>query len=77
MTRYHCDGRDPEWDIPDIDEISNGEWKYKGRTEHEINCHIQEIPENGADIAHLNYLHLAGINKGLSILIILYTTERN
>ncbi|MCP9264280.1 Cholesterol desaturase daf-36 [Dirofilaria immitis] len=54
-------------EIPDIDEISNGEWKYRGRTEHEINCHIQDIPENGADIAHLNYLHLAGINKGNDI----------
>ncbi|KAM3722020.1 Cholesterol 7-desaturase [Dirofilaria immitis] len=64
---YHCDGKDPEWEIPDIDEISNGEWKYRGRTEHEINCHIQDIPENGADIAHLNYLHLAGINKGNDI----------
>lgn len=47
-----------------MDEIINGEWEYKGRTEHEINCHIQEIPENGADIAHLNYLHLAGVNNG-------------
>ncbi|CAG9530031.1 unnamed protein product [Cercopithifilaria johnstoni] len=64
---YHCDGNDPEWEIPDIDEIINGEWQYKGRTEHEINCHIQEIPENGADIAHLNYLHLSGINNGNDI----------
>uniref|UniRef100_A0A915PY86 cholesterol 7-desaturase n=1 Tax=Setaria digitata TaxID=48799 RepID=A0A915PY86_9BILA len=64
---YHCDGKEPEWEIPDVDEIINGEWQYRGRTEHEINCHIQEIPENGADIAHLNYLHLAGINKGNDI----------
>ncbi|KAK6058919.1 rieske [2Fe-2S] domain protein, partial [Cooperia oncophora] len=61
---YHCDGNEPEWDIPEIDEITNGEWTYGGRTEHEIMCHCQEIPENGADIAHLNYLHLTGPNRG-------------
>lgn len=65
MIRYHCDGKEPDWEIPNVDEIISGEWKYKGRTEHEINCHIQEVPENGADIAHLNYLHLSGINNGL------------
>ena len=61
---YHCDGLDPTYEIPEIPEIDLGEWTYRGRTEHEIMCHIQEIPENGADIAHLNYLHLAGVNEG-------------
>uniref|UniRef100_A0AC35EYK3 Cholesterol 7-desaturase n=1 Tax=Panagrolaimus sp. PS1159 TaxID=55785 RepID=A0AC35EYK3_9BILA len=64
---YHCDGEEPTWEIPIISEAESGEWKYKGRTEHEIMCHIQEIPENGADIAHLNYLHLAGVNEGNDI----------
>ncbi|CAO4379781.1 unnamed protein product [Caenorhabditis nigoni] len=54
---YHCDGVEPEWQIPEITEITEGLWKLGGRTEHELMCHIQEIPENGADIAHLNYLH--------------------
>uniref|UniRef100_A0A1I7WS70 cholesterol 7-desaturase n=1 Tax=Heterorhabditis bacteriophora TaxID=37862 RepID=A0A1I7WS70_HETBA len=64
IFRYHCDGIEPEWEIPEFDEISSGEWKYGGRTEHEIMCHCQEIPENGADIAHLGYLHLTGPNRG-------------
>uniref|UniRef100_A0A1I7YMA5 cholesterol 7-desaturase n=1 Tax=Steinernema glaseri TaxID=37863 RepID=A0A1I7YMA5_9BILA len=64
---YHCDGHDPEWDVPEIPEITNGSWVYKGRTEHEILCHCEEIPENGADIAHLNYLHLIGVNEGNNI----------
>lgn len=36
----------------------------QGRTEHEVACHVQEIPENGADIAHLGFLHLAGAPVG-------------
>ncbi|CAJ0954951.1 unnamed protein product, partial [Mesorhabditis belari] len=55
---YHCDGLEPQWEIPEIEEVMNGDWKYRGRTEHELLCHCQEIPENGADLAHLNYLHL-------------------
>ncbi|VDM57427.1 unnamed protein product [Angiostrongylus costaricensis] len=64
---YHCDGKEPEWNIPEFDEILNEEWKYGGRTEHEVMCHCQEIPENGADIAHLNYLHLSGPNRGSNL----------
>lgn len=62
--RFHCDGEEPEWEIPEIPQMTKGEWTYGGRTEHEIMCHCQEIPENGADIAHLNYLHLSGPNDG-------------
>ncbi|QQP42140.1 Neverland, partial [Caligus rogercresseyi] len=25
---------------------------YQGRTEYEISCHIQDIPENGSDVNH-------------------------
>jgi hypothetical protein len=28
-----------------------------GRATHLIPCHISEVPENGADVAHLNFLH--------------------
>lgn len=52
--------------MPEIEEVTSGEWIYKGRTEHEIQCHVQDLPENGSDLAHLNYLHLAGVNKGNS-----------
>ncbi|KHN86535.1 3-ketosteroid-9-alpha-monooxygenase oxygenase subunit [Toxocara canis] len=64
---FHCDGKEPNWEVPEIEEVENGEWPYQGRTEHEILCHIQDLPENGSDIAHLNYLHLAGVNKGNDI----------
>ncbi|XP_073841022.1 LOW QUALITY PROTEIN: cholesterol 7-desaturase nvd [Musca autumnalis] len=51
---------DPElvpWDIPIINEIETKEFVYHGRNEFLVNCHIQEIPENGADLAHFGVVH--------------------
>jgi cholesterol 7-dehydrogenase len=48
--------RSSAWQIPVASDKIN-EWRFVGRTTHEIVCHIQEIPENGADTAHLDYLH--------------------
>ncbi|XP_064093402.1 cholesterol 7-desaturase nvd-like isoform X2 [Macrobrachium nipponense] len=39
-------------------------WTFRGRTSHEVLAHIQEIPENGADVAHLLHLHRPNIFKG-------------
>ncbi len=38
---YHAEGIDPTWTPPEIEEITNGSWKYRGRTEHHVNAHIQ------------------------------------
>ena len=57
---YHVDSEKseaPEWTVPSVDEISSKKWRYRGRTEYKVNAHIQEIPENGADVAHLAHLH--------------------
>ncbi|XP_064616986.1 cholesterol 7-desaturase nvd-like [Liolophura sinensis] len=63
---HHAEGLDPTWKIPEIEEIQNGEWKFRGRSEHHINAHIEEIPENGADVYHLGQVHgpimMAGID---------------
>jgi len=64
---YHCDEVEPTWHIPEIPEIESGQWTYRGRTVHYINCHIQEIPENGADMSHLNYLHRPALHKGADL----------
>ncbi|XP_075912265.1 cholesterol 7-desaturase nvd-like isoform X1 [Petromyzon marinus] len=61
---FHCDGVEPSWEVPQVEEIASGEWRYRGRTEHTINAHIQEIPENAADVAHLNHLHSPIILSG-------------
>ncbi|XP_078479212.1 cholesterol 7-desaturase nvd-like, partial [Lampetra planeri] len=61
---YHCDGGEPTWQVPEVEEISSGEWQYRGRTEHTINAHIQVSPENAADVAHINHLHSPIILSG-------------
>jgi len=55
---YDEQGRSSAWQVPEVvpaDEMKG--WRFAGRTAHEIICHIQEIPENGADTAHLDFLH--------------------
>eukprot|EP00762_Andalucia_godoyi_P006715 ANDGO_06195.mRNA.1 Cholesterol 7-desaturase len=32
-------------------------FKFHGKLEHYVRAHIQELPENGPDVAHLNVLH--------------------
>lgn len=61
---YHAEQEEPGWKIPVIDELQstaskgkNDSWLYRGRSDYKINAHIQEIPENGADVAHLAHLH--------------------
>lgn len=65
---FHAEGCDPLWEPPDIEEVMKDVWKYCGRSEHIINAHIEEIPENGADVAHLKQVHgpimTAGIDLG-------------
>ncbi|KAM3599705.1 uncharacterized protein V6R79_010236 [Siganus canaliculatus] len=71
LVWFDCDGKEPQWPVPEYKEVTNGEWIYRGRTEHFVNCHIQasacEIPENGADIAHLAQLHKPSIVSGADV----------
>lgn len=64
---FHCDGLEPGWSVPVQNEIQSGEWVFRGDTEHLINCHIQEIPENAADVAHLTHLHSPAILSGTDL----------
>jgi cholesterol 7-dehydrogenase len=47
--------------------LENDSWISKfsnrGQTIHDIMCHIQDIPENGADIFHFKYIHRYLIGK--------------
>ena len=54
---HHAEGEEPNWFPPATPEIDSGEWQFGGRTENIVNCHLQEIPENGADVGHLNQIH--------------------
>ncbi|KAG8040295.1 hypothetical protein G9C98_000866 [Cotesia typhae] len=54
---YHAELSDPEWELEPIPQISDGSWRFQGRNDFHVSCHIQDIPENGADWAHLNAVH--------------------
>jgi cholesterol 7-dehydrogenase len=49
-----------------MSEVVDGQWQYGGRTENIVNCHLQEVPENGADIGHLNQIHAPSMVMGQS-----------
>ncbi|KAJ4449081.1 hypothetical protein ANN_00476 [Periplaneta americana] len=61
---YHAEGEEPNWRPSPIPQIESGEWKYRGRNEFLINSHIEEIPENGGDVAHLNAIHAPNVMAG-------------
>lgn len=61
---YHAEGLDPTWCLPEMEEITSKQWVYRGRSEHIVNCHIEEIPENGADVSHLSQVHGCIIGAG-------------
>ncbi|EGD74810.1 hypothetical protein PTSG_07043 [Salpingoeca rosetta] len=63
---FDAEDRDPTWYPPELKKINNG-WWWSGFTRHYLNCHIQEVPENGADVAHLHYLHGPGLLSGTDL----------
>lgn len=63
---YHAEDVEP-WRLPAIREIETGYLVYQGRNEFLVNCHCQEIPENGADVAHLNAVHGPSMLTGSDI----------
>ncbi|KAK2588202.1 hypothetical protein KPH14_004239 [Odynerus spinipes] len=54
---YHAELIEPDWQLQHQEKILNGSWRFQGRNEFIINCHIQDIAENGADLAHLSAVH--------------------
>jgi len=46
----------PTWEIPTA-AAGISSWRFHGKATHDIVCHIGEIAENGADTAHLNFVH--------------------
>lgn len=64
---FHAEGNEPDWEPPLIEEIDKGEWSYRGRSEHVVNAHIEEIPENGSDIAHLGQVHGPIMTAGIDL----------
>ncbi|CAO1389374.1 unnamed protein product [Diamesa serratosioi] len=63
---YHTEDEKP-WNIPVISQIDEKVWQFHGRNEFMINSHIQDIPENGADNAHLGVVHGPSILAGSDV----------
>eukprot|EP00045_Choanoeca_perplexa_P007238 m.64040 g.64040 ORF g.64040 m.64040 type:complete len:449 (+) comp13992_c0_seq1:136-1482(+) len=63
---FDAEGRDAMWYPPELPQV-NTSWSFRGISQHYINSHIQEVPENAADVAHLNYLHGPGLLSGTDL----------
>ena len=46
------------WEPPHVPHIKDKTFAFHGMFENYIEAHVQEIPENGCDVAHLGVLHL-------------------
>jgi cholesterol 7-desaturase len=53
------------WDIPEAPLLKLG-YQFVGLVEHQLCAHISEIPENGADGAHLSTVHAPFVISSLS-----------
>lgn len=55
---FHVENLPPTWHVPAIPEIDDLKaWRLDCKSDFIVGAHIQEIPENTADVAHLNMLH--------------------
>ncbi|XP_049306042.1 cholesterol 7-desaturase nvd isoform X3 [Bactrocera dorsalis] len=54
---YHSERKKIQWELPLITSIENKDLVFQGSNEFYVDCHIQEIPENGADFAHFSAVH--------------------
>ncbi|XP_067616247.1 cholesterol 7-desaturase nvd isoform X2 [Eurosta solidaginis] len=62
---YHSESEKIQWELPVITAIENKEIVFHGRNEFFVSCHIQDIPENGADMAHFSAVHRACLLTGM------------
>lgn len=61
---YHADNEEPSWYPQDLEPIKKKLWPCHGRSEFLVGCHIQDVSENGGDIAHLNAIHSPNLLGG-------------
>jgi phenylpropionate dioxygenase-like ring-hydroxylating dioxygenase large terminal subunit len=54
---HHGAGRRPEWEIPEVAEITSDDWTPLRRHRWTVRTHNQEIGENAVDRAHFRFVH--------------------
>jgi len=64
-TWFHAEGKPPEWTPDAIPEVTSPDYHLHQRRRWELTAHLQELYENGFDVAHFNTLHgmdVKGVN---------------
>jgi phenylpropionate dioxygenase-like ring-hydroxylating dioxygenase large terminal subunit len=69
LVWFHAKGEAPAWTPPVVPEVGNPEYYLHGRRRWELSAHLQELYENGFDVAHFNVLH------GMKVKGVEYTAE--
>lgn len=55
---FHAEGAEPTYEVPVMPCLSvDSNWVLQARAVHYVAAHIQELPENGADLHHFAPLH--------------------
>ncbi len=57
MVWYHPQGLEPQWDVPELEELSSDDWSEPQYWEFTIPNHVQNIAENTCDPEHFQYVH--------------------
>jgi phenylpropionate dioxygenase-like ring-hydroxylating dioxygenase large terminal subunit len=57
---HHVDQKPPEWDFPELPELSDPAWSEPRCFEFETRAHVQDTHENNNDPVHFQYVHGSG-----------------
>ena len=57
MFWYHPDGTAPQWEVQHFAETTDPEWSDYEITEWNVWGNIQNMAENGVDVAHFKFVH--------------------
>ncbi len=57
LVWHHADGKEPDWDVPELPQFSDPEWTEPRQFELEVPVHMQEMAENNCDPVHFQYVH--------------------
>lgn len=64
---YHPDNIAPDFDVMEHDEINDPQWVELKRYAWTVKTNVQEIAENGVDVAHFRYVHsMEAVPEGLT-----------
>jgi nitrite reductase/ring-hydroxylating ferredoxin subunit len=54
---HHAEGKPPDWEVPELPELSDPEWREPRPFELQVPCHMQEMAENNCDPVHFRFVH--------------------